>query len=741
MKVKNAIALGLLCFSSCPAIAAQTGKRSNPESSGPGRRAALGAANAGGSQSVEASAGDIVVTARSSEERLQEVPVSVTAVDGGTLAKAGVNNTADLPAVVPGLRFPRSGQSQQPTIRGVGNRASGTANESSIALYIDGFYQPDSYASAFTLLQTQRIEVLRGPQGTLFGRNSTGGLINVITADPGRRFKGNFELRAGSFQELSGKGYLSGPISNSVAADIAIYGYRNSGYIDDLVNGGNINHRRAFAARSKWIFDLGDDTRLVVSGSYMSDKDPSTYAYQPLNGNTRGKLFGAPIPLKPRQSALSNATAPSLIVQQSLGTARLTHNFDWATLSVEGSYGHTMNRFSADSDASTALLGGSSGHFKMDYQTAETRLVSSGSGPLQWIVGLFGFHAKTFIDPLSVPTFTNQVLTSESLLTGTAPARSLAAFAEINYEIIPGLRATVGGRYTHEKRGYTARSDVTNFTTGATSFQTVDRDISFKRFTPRAILQYVFSPQANIYASYSTGFKSGVFNAGSIAGTSVDPEKIKAYEAGFKTEPVRGLILNGSAFHYDYRNLQVSARDPAGGPSIFANAAKAKISGGELEAIASIGKDTKLRFGAAYLDAKYKEFTRAQVFDPNSTLTGNNAATRDVSGNRIQQSPKLTLSSTIDHAVKFDAGDLGLSLTAYYSDKFYWDPGNRIAQPSYVLVNGEVSWRFKNGLRLAVWGENLANEDVFLTVVPSTNADAVVYDRPRRGGVSLSYSF
>jgi len=730
--MKKAIVIGVLYMSTSPLVAAQAAERVIPGSTG--------AANAS-SQSVEGSSDDIVVTARRREERLQEVPVSVTAVDAGTLAKAGVNNTSDLPAVVPGLRFPRSGQSQQPTIRGVGNRASGTANESSIAMYIDGFYQPDSYASAFTLLQTQRIEVLRGPQGTLFGRNATGGLINVITADPGRQVEGNAELRAGSFKELSGKGYLSGPISDTISADIAVYGYRSSGYIRDLVNGGHINPRRAFAARSKWIFDLGDDTRLVVSGSYMSDKDPSTYSYQPLNGNTRGKLFGAPIPLKPRQSALSAATAPSLIIRQSLGTARLTHNFDWATLFVEGSYGHTMNRFSADSDASTALLGGSGGHFKMNYQTAEARLVSSGTGSFQWIVGVFGFHAKTLIDPLRVPTYTNQVLTSESFLRGAAPARSLAAFAEVNYEITPGLRATVGGRYSYEKRGYNVRNDVIVTATGATSFQTVDRDITFKRFTPRVILQYVFSPQANVYASFSTGYKSGVFNAGSVAGTSVEPEKIKAYEAGFKTEPVRGLILNGSVFHYDYRNLQVSARDPAGGPSIFANAAQAKISGGELEAIASLGRDTKLRFGAAYLDAKYKNFTRAQAFDPNPTLTGNNAATRDVSGNRIQQSPKLTLSATIDHVEKFNAGDLGFSVSAYYSDPFYWDPANRIAQHSYVLLNGEISWRFKNGLRVAVWGENLANENIFLTVVPSTNADSVVYDRPRRGGVSLSYSF
>jgi len=737
----EAIALGMLCFTSSPVIAAEGAERSNSGPSGTEERAAPASTNAGSPQSGDASAGDIVVTARRREERLQEVPVSVTAVDGGTLAKAGVNNTADLPAVVPGLRFPRSGQSQQPTIRGVGNRASGTANESSIAIYIDGFYQPDSYASAFTLLQTQRIEVLRGPQGTLFGRNSTGGLINIITADPGRQLEGNVELRAGSFNEFSGKAYLSGPLSNSVAADIAVYGYRNSGYIKDLVNGGKINPRRAFAARSKWIFDIGDNTRLIVSGSYMNDKDPSTYAYQPLNGNTRGKLFGAPIPQKPRQSALSSATPPALLVRQSLATARLTHDLGWGTLFVEGSYGHTMNRYSADGDASTALIGASGGHFKMDYQTAEARLVSSGTGPFQWIVGVFGFHAKTFIDPLRVPTYTNQVLTSESLLTGTAPARSLAAFAEVNYEITPHLRATLGGRYTYEKRGYTARSDVTNFLTGAKNVQTVDRDISFKRFTPRAIVQYVFSRQANVYASFSTGFKSGVFNAGSIAGTSVEPEKIKAYEAGIKTEPVRGLILNGSVFHYDYNNLQVSARDPQGGPSIFANAAQAKISGGEVEAIASLGRDTKLRFGAAYLDAKYKNFTRAQVFDPNATLTGNNAATRDVSGNRIQQSPKLTLSSTIDHVEKFDAGDLGSSLSVYYSDAFYWDAANRISQKSYVLLNGEISWRFKNGLRLAVWGENLANENVFLTVVPSANGDAVVYDRPRRGGVSVSYSF
>ena len=685
-------------------------------------------------------AGDIVVTARRREERLQDVPVSITAIGGDTLTKIGVSNTADLPAVVPGLRFPRSAQTVQPTIRGVGNRASGTGNESNVAMYVDGFYQPDSYAAAISLLQTQRVEVLRGPQGTLFGRNATGGLVNVITMDPGQDVTGNVELRAGSFKELSGKAYLSGPISDAVAADIAVYGYRNSGYIDDLVNGGKINPREAVAVRSKWVFDVADDTRLTLSASYTNDDDPSVYSYQPLNGNARGQLFGAILPTEKRQAALSSGTMPKLKLNQTTATARLSHTMDWATLFIEGSYGRSESSYIADSDATTALLAGSDGRFVVTHQTAETRLVSEGSGPFQWIFGLFGFHANTKIDPLHLPTFTNQVLSSESFLRGDASVDSLAWFAEFNYQITPALRATLGGRYTYEERGFDARSDGRTVATGVTTTRTVDRSISFGRFTPRGTIQYVFSPRANIYASYSKGFKSGVFNAGSIAGGSVAPESIQAYEVGFKTEPFRGLLLNGSVFKYSYKDLQVSARDP-NGISVFANAAAAKIKGGEVEAVATLGRDTRLRLGMSYLDATYTAFPNAQVFIPLPNFAGNATATQDVSGKRLPQAPKWTVNSTLDHVQHFDGGDLGLALNAYYSAKFYWESSNRIAQPAFILLSGEVSWRFKNGVKIAIWGENLANEDIFLTIVPSANADSVVYERPRRGGVSLSYAF
>jgi len=685
---------------------------------------------------------DIVVTARRREERLQEVPMSVTALPAASLASAGVNNAHDLTQVVPGVVFAQAGATVEPTIRGVGNRSTGRSNDPSVAIYIDGFYYPSTAGLAFDLLELQRVEVLRGPQGTLFGRNATGGLINYITVDPQFTTRGSVSLRAGSFGEVSGRFYITGPIGDNVAADFAASVYRDDGYISDLVNGGHANDRTAVSFRSKWLFQLGARTRLTLTGAYNDVNDPTAQTYQPLNQNTRGRFLSSVLPTRPWQTATSLATPIRIGYSQVATTARLAHDFSGVTLFLEGSFQADHSPNAADSDGSTAVLAASSAtHAGVHAKTAEARLVSTGSGPFQWVAGVFGFQAYSWTLPQISPTFTNQVRVREARLFGRNWTRSLAGFLELNYSITQALRLTLGGRYTYEDRHYNARQDTVTLATGATTTLNFDGTISFQRFTPRAVLQYVFSPRANIYASFNRGFKSGFYNTTSVSGNSVSPEDLDAYEAGFHTEPVPGVLFNGAAYYYNYQNLQVSARDPVSGLSTTQNAAQSRIKGAEIEVIASLGHDTRLRLGGSYNHSVYTSFPLALITVPRADGAGNDQPFADVTGNFLPRTPEFTGNVGLDHTSHFQQGDLGIGLNAYYSSRNYYEPSNRITQNAYVLINGEISWRFRNGLRLAIWGTNLTNHPVLMLAVPSTNGDMVVYDQPRRIGGSIGYRF
>jgi len=194
----------------------------------------------------------IIVTAQRRSERLQDVPIAVTAVTAEQLEAAGVTDTRQLTQTIPAMLFSRALSSVQPTIRGVGTRNANQGDESNVAVYIDGVYQPVMSSLAFDFLNIERVEVLRGPQGTLFGRNSTGGLVNVITPDPLHDAEGRIVLRAGSFGERSVQGYFTAGLSDALAGDLAVQLYADDGYLKDLQNGGHVGARETVAVRSKW---------------------------------------------------------------------------------------------------------------------------------------------------------------------------------------------------------------------------------------------------------------------------------------------------------------------------------------------------------------------------------------------------------------------------------------------------------------------------------------------------------
>ena len=236
---------------------------------------------------------DIVVTATRREERLQDVPVTVTAITGDALTSANIANVRTLNQIVPGFTGGRGGGAFFPVIRGVGSTGISVGDEPNVALYVDGVYQPDAVGNWVDLVEIERVEVLRGPQGTVFGRNATGGLVNVITPDPSFNFRGRAAVRYGRLRNDAGdldvRGYVTGPLSSTLAADLAVNYQHTEGYVKDLIRGSdNLGEDEVVNIRGKLLFRPSDTVKFVLTGSFM-DRTGSPNVPQPYHDNTPGK--------------------------------------------------------------------------------------------------------------------------------------------------------------------------------------------------------------------------------------------------------------------------------------------------------------------------------------------------------------------------------------------------------------------------------------------------------------------
>ena len=676
---------------------------------------------------------DIVVTAQRREERLQDVPIAVTAVTGDSLARSGVTDTRQLTQSMPSVVFSRVNSSFQPYIRGVGTRNANIGDESNVSLYIDGVYQPVMSSLGFDIINVERIEVLRGPQGTLFGRNSTGGLINIITPDPTDEPSGRIIARVGSYGEKSLQGYISTGIAPGLSVDLTGSVAGDSGYIKDLVNGGYRGERSSEVVRAKILIAPSETFRAVLTGNYTRYADSSSVSEQPFRGNSIGAREPAPIiPTEPWQTAIDvDTNAKSKTYSTSLQTRLRLGGVDIETTSA---YIDSTAISITDSDATPKPIGSVRAPQSSSYIENEVRALSTGDGPFSWILGAFQFSGKGAFDGLE--SYANDALVSRTFT--RQEVESYAGFGEGTLRLGEHISLIAGLRYTWEKRNYEAHT--------ATATVVPFRESSNDKLTYRLSAQYKFSDHANIYASYSRGFKSGVYNgfATNVAAAApTRPETLDSFELGFKTDPLDWLRVNGSVFHYDYTDIQQSARDPATTLVLLFNAASAKVDGAELEVTARAGRSFNIRGYATLLRAKYDDFPTAQIFRPTGMGGNTSIAPFDASGKDMIRAPRFTLGVNFDWSHETSAGLFGIAGNIFRSAKYYWDFENRLTQPAYTMINGDISWSpsADSPLRLSVFVRNLANEVVYSQMTSTATADKAGFERPRTWGASASFAF
>ena len=713
------------------------------------------------SESETTGLGDIIVTATRRDERLQQVPISITAVSGDSLVKSGITNTLQLTQTVPALNVRYVNFAIQPIIRGVGSRGTTNGDETNVAFYVDGIYQVAPSASSFDLLNIDRVEVLRGPQGTLFGRNATGGLINIITRDPTQETHFKAVFTYGRFNERSAQFYATTGISDTLAIDLSGRVYEDDGYIKDIFRNRTVGARHTYSVRSRLLFTPTDNLSLKLTGSFSKYDDPSSVYVFPFQGNTLARKIPTltspltnPRVVLPTEPFTTAPTDPKQILRAR--TPQFSADLKWdlgsITLQNSASYIKSTGDFLGDNDGTPVDLGQNEAFDQgsRSYQD-ELRLLSNGSSAFSYILGAYYLHSNSFSGPIfSLPAGSGIAIGPRTIIIDTKTRTvSYAGFGEGTLEL-GGWKLIGGLRYTREERGLSGTTSRNGAVLSAN-----DLKVSFNKLTYRAIVQRQLGSLGNIYASYSRGFKSGVFNASNTSPTAkpTRPEVLDAFEIGAKTDPLPWLRLNLSAFHYDYKDIQLGTRVPGGTLVTLFNASNAKINGGELELTMRPARNFNVRAYGNYLDAKYTNFPGAPIFNTvfqdQSSIglgtrvpIGNVQTIVDQSGKQLIRAPKYTVGGSFDYTAETSSGDFGITGNVFHSGKFFWDVNNRLFQPSYTIVNGEISWTMPDGkLRLALWGKNLTNELVQAQVNPSAALDGASYERPISYGVSASFTY
>lgn len=685
---------------------------------------------------------DIVVTAQKRSENLQTTPVSVTAITTERLESAGISDTTRLQNFVPGLQATRGGLQVVLFLRGIGNNSGVPGNEAAISTYVDGVYRASPSGSDFSFNNIERVEVLKGPQGTLFGRNAAGGVINIITKDPSHEPTVSGSLGYSSFNTFSATGYASAGLSDTVAIDVsAQYSKQNDGWGTNLFNGHDAYLNDNFAIRSKLLFTPSDLTRITLIGdaaSTRSDVGANYVVTPPTLSNTgvahQGGFYDTSADFDPnnriRQVGVSGK------IEQDLGGARLTSITAWR---------QTRSAAYQNVDA-TALPTFRQAAFVLQRTfTEELNVASDAASRIKWIAGLYYFNDSAGYQPYY--QIGTQFGSANGGIATTASQKTLS-YAGYGQVTVPlgseATHVTLGGRYTSDKRtpsgsrvSYPAGTPITlvypaNYPTESKA----------DRFTYRLSLDHSFSPDVFAYATLSTGFKSGNYNVAGINQLPTSAITITAYEAGIKSELFDHTVrLNLAAFHYDYNNLQVQAYTATG--PVLTNAAKARFNGIDAELTIAPTRELMINSSLNYTDAHYVDFANAVCTFPLPAGGYSGSVTCNATGNQVALSNPLTISNSISYTVETGSGSLQLVGDMSYQHSYFFDVQNSIKQNAYTLFGAQISWTTRDEhWTFALFGRNLTKEKYYANrTLTAGFGDAYTPGSPRVFGGRVSFKY
>jgi iron complex outermembrane receptor protein len=755
----------------------------------------------------DAKDGDIVVTATRSETLLSKTPIAMTAITGDSLREQGITGPTDLGNSVPNLSIDRVGNAVQITIRGVSSTDNTEKGDPSAAFLLDGVYlaRPQQVDVAF--FDINRVEVLRGPQGTLYGRNTTAGVVNVISNKPKLgTFAAGINLGYGNYKAVNADGFINLPIGDKAAVRLAASfdqrdNYLNLGPTDDA----DIDpFRKNFASRLQVYFEPSDAINITLRGEYAKLKGSRTSDVRASNFYNLGQTdtLGRPLWIAGSRSTrelltLTTDIQPIEVAGLGIGVGGTTQpainnhiwgvegelNWDFgpATMTYIGSYReyHAAENLPIDVGAPITFDATFDGDYEQ--QSHELRFALNSDGPLKAQAGLYYFREESAIALYLVNSpFVCRDPDGEGGCAAFYPffgfpqaptiASSKAAYAQLTYSVTDNVRFTVGGRYTDDNKsrfGHTILQNTLVYTpsngtdVNLQNAAQIDGNIKNKKFTWRAGVEADVLGNGLVYGSVSTGYKAGGFGDGCLAGVTTrgelcnqardprilfyQPETLTAYEVGFKNKFSDALRISVAAFHYDYKNLQLSQiANVSGAPStVTLNAGSAKVSGIETEATITPSANDRFDLSYSYTHARYAKY--CPFDDPTSNLPiGANGCRTALSfeGRPLDRSPKHVLSAGYSHIFPIGEGNVTASVRTRLSSEYVitnYGAGVQYRNPSRTETSLSLTYNAPDN-RYYIQGylQNLENSIRLQRVDGFANASPT---DPRTYGVRAGFKF
>lgn len=655
---------------------------------------------------------EIIVTAQKRSENLQQIPIAITALSGEALESKGIENIADLGPAIPNVVIGGASASGNAAasffIRGIGLDRSTLALEEGVALYIDDIYYGRSAGGFLNLLDVAQIEVLRGPQGTLFGKNTIGGAIRYVTKDAEFERSGQFDLSIGQRNRVHVRGSFNLPVSEQLAVKFSAGSFNSGGYVRNLVSGEKLGDEHTNVLRGQFKWQPSDNFTVTGSADYTdahNNGQPQSTTFinplAPLAVQWNQRNPGQPYDARYATALYLSNKNPTPYRLQGHGfslTARYDISDDFAIKYIGGYRKNTVS-FGVDDDGSPLRIYERIFNQRLPSTSHELQFIGSGFGNrLEFVGGLYYFWEA----PSERQDRTIFFEAPGTYIYEKLRSQSYAAYGQATVEPLDGLKLTLGARYTHDVKEESVARPLQNLASSNRA--------SFNDFSPKAVLAYQWTPDVMTYASVSKGYRAGGFNNSlnvaeptNLGIIPFGPEDAWSYEVGLKSTFFDDHVrFNVAAFDNDYKNLQLT--NVTGAILLIQNIGRAKIRGVELETEVAPIDGLVLGASFGYLDARYTDVGNSTAVTLNSPLAG---------------TPKYSYALNGEYKLQL-ANDGEVSLRADYGwkskVKSFSSDANAVIVPSVGLLNAQLRYTLPGDqISIALQGRNITDKKYITT--------------------------